>query len=39
LSAPRMLLFKQFREAVDKEYPQAPAAGPSPAPAAAPAKP
>lgn len=36
LSAPRMLLFKQFREAVDKEYPQAPATAPSPAAAAAP---
>ena len=39
LSAPRMLLFKQFKDAVEKEYPQAPAAAPSAAPAPAPAKP
>ncbi|HEX4757201.1 MAG TPA: hypothetical protein VH308_04430 [Terracidiphilus sp.] len=39
LSAPRMLLFKQFKDAVEKEYPQAPAAAPSPSPAPVPAKP
>ena len=39
LSAPRLLLFKQFRDTVEKEYPQRPAPAESPSQAPAPAKP
>ena len=39
LSAPRLLLFKQFKDAVEKEYPQPPAPPPAQASPQAPAQP